>query len=105
MKKEPTKERKIAYEWILTLSRGPEVILSEAQYAFYKKQIQDEDYRKLFFSDVEVNPPFVVSAYRQPAVYIKSKYPCKDCYSTGVIIGNKGVCLSCEGTGISLPTT
>lgn len=96
--------RKQAYEWVLTISKGDDQILTENQYEAYKKNHQDG---KIFFDTFEVNPSYVVSASRQPANHTKKKYPCKACNTIGFAPGrdNQGnlvVCKKCEGTGLDL---
>lgn len=95
--------QKLAYEWVMTMSKGEDVILSENQYAVYKAQVQSEDNRKLLFSDTEINPVFVVSGVRRPADYIRRKYPCRVCHSAGRNDTNTGWCLNCGGSGVDLP--
>lgn len=96
------KQPKVVYEWIVTMSKGDEIILTENQYDFLKKKSEEGDNRKLFFGDVAINPSFVVSAYRQKAVYIKNKYPCPVCYQSGKK-PNGELCDNCEGSGVQLP--
>lgn len=91
---------KRAYEWILIMSKGDDVILSENQYDFYKKNYKEA---KVFFADKEVNPAFVVQVYKRPAQYIKEKYPCRECYQSGRKPDNTGWCDNCGGSGVDIP--
>lgn len=93
---------KIAYEWIVTLSKGDEIVLTESQFAFYKSQLQEKDMSQIFFIDQHLNPVYVVSSFSRPANVIRRKYPCKTCLSSGHIPGGEW-CTDCEGSGVSLP--
>lgn len=95
--------QKIAYEWVLIMSKGEDVILSENQYEVYRNQVKNKDMSRCFFADVEVNPPFVVQSYKRKAQYIKDKYPCKECYSSGRKPDNTDWCSNCGGSGVDLP--
>lgn len=99
----PEKPQVIAYEWVLTQGKGEEIILSEPQFAAYKKQVEAGDMRQLFFGDVVVNPSFVMNLKKRQADVIKDKYPCKQCYSSGRIPDNSGWCPNCGGSGVNLP--
>ena len=88
---------KIAYEWVFVMSKGDDAIISEKRHEFY---LRNRANGVVTFDDIEINPSFVVTSYKRPAQYLKNKYPCKDCYSTGVVPGNNGMCPVCEGTGV-----
>lgn len=94
---------KMVYEWVLVMSKGDDVVLSESQYEVYREQIKAKDMSRCFFADVEFNPPFVVQSYKRKAQYIKDKYPCKECYSSGRKADNTGWCPNCGGSGVDLP--
>lgn len=95
------KQPKIAYEWVLTMSKGDDILLTENQYAFYKEHNKDS---KVFFADVEINPAFVMNAKKRPATnWLKDKYPCRECYTTGRKPDNTDWCEVCEGSGVQLP--
>ena len=91
---------KIIYEWVLMQSKGDDIVLSENQYKIYKDNYKEG---KIFFADVEVNPAFVMNARRRQAKYIKDKYPCKECYSSGRKPDNADWCDNCGGSGVDLP--
>lgn len=95
--------QKKVYEWVLTMSKGDDVILTENQYEFYAKKMEEDDNRKLMFSDFGFNPVFVVSEIKVPANYIRRKYPCRDCHSAGRNADNTDWCTTCEGSGINIP--
>jgi DnaJ-class molecular chaperone len=89
--------QKIAYEWVFAMSRGDDVIISEKRHEFY---VANRPNGIVTFSDTEINPSFVVSAHRRPAQYLKSRYPCTKCHTTGRRNGNTGWCEACGGTGV-----
>ena len=95
-------ERKIAYEWVIVMSKGEDIVLTEKQYLYY------DDHRKddcIIFDNCEFRPPFVVQAYKRPAEIIKDYYPCHTCKTSGWEITKEGkriVCSKCGGTGIDL---
>lgn len=95
------KNKKQAYEWVLTMSKGDDHVLTEAQYEHYKSSYKEG---KIFFDTFEVNPSFVMSAFMQPADITKRKYPCRDCNTNGVAYENEQliVCKACGGTGLDL---
>jgi hypothetical protein len=88
-----------SYEWVLSMSKGEDIILTERQYKFYRDNITSN---KVTFDDCELNPAFVVSAYKRPAQVIKDKYPCKNCGTTGKM-NDYSVCPKCEGSGVDIP--
>lgn len=92
-------EPKNRYEWVLTMSKGDDVVLTENQYEYYK---ENRENGTIFFADCEVNPSFVVSSERRPARIIKDKYPCKTCGTCGrVKKDNLFVeCPDCQGSGV-----
>jgi hypothetical protein len=100
-----TSDKKQAFEWVLIMSKGDDVSLTEKQYEHYKDNWKDG---KIFFDTFEVNPSFVVSAKQYPASdELKKKYPCKTCHTNGYLIerdreGNFKICPTCEGTGMEL---
>ena len=83
------------------MSKGDDIYLTENQYAVYKENWRDG---KLFFRDIEVNPSFVVQAYKQKARVIVEKFPCLRCNTNGTVIvaGKRADCLNCDGTGVDL---
>lgn len=93
---------KIAYEWVLVMGKGEDIILSENQYAVYKKHTQSENPGMIFYGDIAVNPFYVAQTIKRKAQYIKEKYPCKTCYSTGRKPDNTGWCENCKGSGVDL---
>lgn len=95
------KPQKIAYEWVLTMSKGDDILLTENQYKVYKENHKEG---KIFFADVEVNPAFVMSARKRPATnWLKDKYPCTACYTAGRNPDNTDWCEVCGGSGVKLP--
>lgn len=98
---EDKKPRKIAYEWVLQMSKGEDILLTENQYEFYKKNYKEA---KVFFADVEINPAFVMNAVKRPATnWLKDKYPCRECYTAGRNKDNTDWCEVCGGSGVKLP--
>lgn len=99
---------KKAYEWVLTPSKGDDAILTEAQYQFYKNQIESEDFSPIFFDDYEVRPAQIVSGIKREASYTKQKYPCMKCDTNGFLLREKDekgvfkICPDCGGTGLNL---
>ena len=91
--------KKIAYEWVVVINNGDEFYLTENQYEYYKN---NQDKGKLFFSDFEINPSFVMSAYKRPADAIKDRYPCRKCHTTGYLNNDYEICSDCKGTGINI---
>jgi len=91
--------QKTLFEWVLIVSKGDDVILSENQYDIYKNSWRDG---QMFFNGMMVNPAFVAQAYKRPAEVLKKKYPCKDCFSSGFMT-DKTICTKCEGAGAILP--
>lgn len=94
-------KKKIAYEWVLVLSKGDDIVLTENQYQVFKENIKES---KIFFGDLGFSPSFVTQFYRRPATnWLKDKYPCKACYTTGRRVDNTDWCEACGGTGVCLP--
>jgi len=89
--------QQIAYEWVFTMSKGDDVIISEKRHDFY---LANRANGIITFSDMEINPAHVVSSYQRPAQYLKSKYPCTKCHTTGRKDGNIEWCDVCGGTGV-----
>lgn len=99
---------KIAFEWVLTPSKGDDAILTENQYSFYKNQVKDGDVGTIFFDACEIHPTQIVSAIRREASYTKQKYPCMTCDTNGYLLLKKDangvfeICPDCGGTGLNL---
>lgn len=98
---------KKAYEWILTPSKGDDIVLTENQYAYYRDAVKIGDMSAIFFDDVEVRPPHIITALRREASVTKNKYPCMKCDTNGFLLekdrnGVLLVCPECEGTGLKL---
>lgn len=88
-------EKKEVFQWVMTMSEGDQIFLTESQYDHYKANWEDG---KMFFKTLEVNPSFVVSAIKQPAKELKQMYPCLKCQTTGKSLGK--ICPNCEGSGV-----
>jgi hypothetical protein len=86
------------YEWVLTMSKGDDVVLTENQYDFYKEHYAES---KVFFGDIEINPAFIVSAAKRPIYALRPKYPCKTCSSCGRL-PDYTTCPICEGSGVHI---
>lgn len=92
---------KIAYEWVLTMSDGEEIILTENQYQFYKDHWKD---KKVFVGDVEINPSFVTYSKKRAADFVKNLYPCPRCHQSGYDPDDHSFwCKVCDGSGVQLP--
>lgn len=96
--------RRPSFEWVLIMSKGDDVILTENQYQAYKDGWKDG---KVFFKDMEVNPSFVVSAFKRDAGFIIEKYPCSSCKGNGIKPrrDHHGLileCTDCGGTGLGI---
>ena len=87
------------YEWVIVMSKGEDIYLTEKQYAFYRENCKES---KVWFDDFELNPAFVVSANRRPAQVIKGRYPCKNCGTAG-IMNDYSSCPVCGGSGVNIP--
>ena len=95
-------ERKVAYEWVIVMSKGEDIVLTENQYAYFDEN-RKENY--IIFDNFEFNPAFIVQAYKRPAEIIKDYYPCETCHTSGWEITKEGkriVCSKCGGTGVDL---
>jgi hypothetical protein len=101
IKQEPP--QKIVYEWLLTRVNAGDVILTENQYEFYKNQVLKGDMREIRFRHATIRPSYVISGIRKQASFLKDKYPCKSCYSSGRKSDNTEWCSSCGGSGVQLP--
>ena len=89
-----------SYEWVLEMSKGDSIVLTEKQYAYYKENYQES---KVFFDSFEINPAFVMSASKKPAYSLYKMYPCKKCNTNGFQGGNVNFqCNTCKGTGLDI---
>jgi len=95
--------KKEIYEWVMIMSKGDDLILTESQYEFYKKNINDGI---IFFKTNAINPSFVVSASKRKPQTLFKLYPCLTCNTNGILLktrkddGTYDTCTNCEGTGI-----
>jgi hypothetical protein len=96
-----------AYEWILEMSgKAEDKILTENQYEAYREARKNGDTGVMFFKNFEINPPFVISAYKRKAEYLFKLYPCLTCNTNGELLktrkddGTCDICPTCKGTGI-----
>jgi rubrerythrin len=99
-------QRKILYEWVVVSSQGEKVFLTEKQWDFYKTVRKEGT---VTFDNFEVNPSFVVQAYKRPAQALIEIYPCRMCHKEGYVMvmpkkKGDGVtydsCPNCGGTGV-----
>jgi rubrerythrin len=86
------------FEWVITMSKGDDIVLTEKQYEYYLENITQNN---VSFDDYQINPAFVVSAYKRPAQVIKEKYPCKNCGTAG-IMNDYSQCPVCGGSGVNI---
>lgn len=94
--------RKIAYEWVLIMNKGDDIILTEKQFQVFKENITET---KIVFSDCGFSPAFVVQWYKRPAsTWILNKYPCMKCRATGRS-KDSGWCIACGGSGVNISLT
>lgn len=94
------KPPKIIYEWVFTMNKGDDLILTEKQYQFYSENHKES---RIAFTNFEFNPMYVVSSIRRPARIIRRDFPCPDCHGGGRNKENSDWCSSCEGSGVKLP--
>lgn len=93
-------KKKIAYEWVLVMSKGEDIVLTENQYKTFKDNMLEA---KVVFGDLGFSPSFVVQFFKRPAgSWMRDKYPCNDCNSTGRNQEQTEWCTACEGTGINI---
>ena len=108
MNKKPT------FEWVVVSSKGEDLILTENQYKVFR---ENRESGTVAFEDFEINPSFVVKAYRREAQVVNLKYRCETCTTNGwvwsdvkrdekgellSIGGEKIECPICHGTGVDL---
>lgn len=94
-------KKKIAYEWVLVMSKGDDILLSEPQYEFFKKNMKEA---KVVFSELGFSPGFVIQFFKRPATnWLKDKYPCNDCTATGRNAESTDWCETCGGSGVKIP--
>lgn len=99
--------RKIFYEWIVTLSKGEDLYLTENQYQHYKDNWKEG---QMFFRDFNLNPSFVVKMEKKPGEHLLEKYPCSACHMNGQVLKESGSgsdnsfeeCKNCKGTGADI---
>lgn len=99
--------RKRTYEWIVVSSKGEDLCLTEEQFQAYQDNREEG---VVSFRNFEINPSFVVKAFKRPAETLFELYPCKNCGQNGWIIpsGKSGStenmedCSVCGGTGINI---
>lgn len=93
--------KKLAYEWVLVMSKGDDILLTEPQFAFFKKNLKES---KIVFSELGFSPGFVIQFFKRPATnWLKDKYPCKHCTATGRTADSSAWCEVCGGSGVQLP--
>jgi hypothetical protein len=97
-------EKKKAYEWVIVMSKGDDIFLTEKQYEYYLEHVEDSIVN---YDDQGFNPAFVVQFWKQEPEHIRRKYPCRTCQSNGHVLergedGNWKTCPDCEGTGLDL---
>ena len=105
-------QRKILYEWVVVSSQGERVFLTEKQWDFYKTVRKEGT---VTFDNFEINPSFVVQAYKRPAQSLIEIYPCLMCHKSSYMMivpktkdgkndYTKSVtydyCSNCDGTGV-----
>lgn len=98
-------EKKKVYEWVIVLSKGEELYLTENQFEYYREHREEG---VVGFDNFEINPSFVVQARKREAEVINELYPCKVCHTSGHILregesGSTGIfdeCTNCNGTGV-----
>lgn len=98
-------EKKKIYEWVIVLSKGDELYLTENQFKYYQEHREEG---VVGFDNFEINPSFVVQGRRREAEVINLLYPCKICHTAGHTLkegesGSTGVfveCENCQGTGV-----
>ena len=95
-------EREIAYEWVLTFSKGEDIVLTEKQYQLYCAHAEDNF---ISFDNFGFNPAYVIQVIKRPAERLKDYYPCETCHASGWEMkdGKRQPCSKCKGTGLDLP--
>lgn len=98
--------RKLTFEWMVVSSKGEDLCLTEKQFEFYKIGRENG---VVSFDNFEINPSFVVKAFRRPVQGLFDLYPCHGCHKNGQIqiitekSGDGAVyeeCSICKGTGL-----
>lgn len=90
-------------EWVMTMTKGDDIVLTETQYEFYK---ENRENGSIFFKTAEINPSFVVSSHKRKAEYLFKLYPCLTCNTNGELLKTRkddgicDICPTCKGTGI-----
>lgn len=89
------------YEWVLTMSRGNDIVLTEKQYDYYDK---NRETPRITFDNFEFSPFSVVRGYKRKATELIRMYPCETCHGGGIVaLKDKAiVCKSCKGTKLNL---
>ena len=91
-------------EWVISMSRGDDLYLTENQHAFLMDNMNE---KVVMFDHVTINPAYFVSAHKRPIEALLEMYPCQTCDQSGVEmvkkaegIWDKVTCTKCKGTKV-----